>query len=232
MRWMRWNRGFTTLPLALLACAIAAPAAAQETTPAMVAAAAKEGKVVWYSSIDVKVAELIAQGVSCRISEYPDRGRAIGVGARVPADQPGVPVGHQERRCRQLVRCFAFPLLEAAEVARAACSARREALSRAVQGSGRLLRRVARDAERDGLQHQPGAGQGCADRLSRPSRSEMERQARQIASGLQRHQPDRHLRDREGCSAGTISKSCPSRECSNCSRRRQRRRASPAANGR
>jgi len=42
------------LPASLLA---AFAAHAQETTPAMVAAAEKEGKVVWYSSVDVKVAE-------------------------------------------------------------------------------------------------------------------------------------------------------------------------------
>jgi iron(III) transport system substrate-binding protein len=49
----------------LLAAAVtlglAAPALAQETTPAMVAAAEKEGKVVWYTAVDVKVAENIAK---------------------------------------------------------------------------------------------------------------------------------------------------------------------------
>src|SRR6202521_643650 len=69
MRWIRWNCGIRTLPVALLACAIAAPAAGQETTPAMLAAAAKEGKVVWYSSIDVKVAELIAKAFR---ADYPN----------------------------------------------------------------------------------------------------------------------------------------------------------------
>jgi iron(III) transport system substrate-binding protein len=39
----------------------AAPAFSQETTPAMVAAAQKEGKVVWYTAVDVKVAENIAK---------------------------------------------------------------------------------------------------------------------------------------------------------------------------
>jgi len=63
----------------------------------MLAAAAKEGKVVWYSSIDVKVAELIAKAFRADYPNIPDRGRAIGIGACVPADQPGVPVGHQER---------------------------------------------------------------------------------------------------------------------------------------
>ena len=46
---------------ASLLAALAAPAFAQDTTPAMVAAAEKEGKVVWYSSVDVKVAEGIAK---------------------------------------------------------------------------------------------------------------------------------------------------------------------------
>src|SRR5436305_6827477 len=45
---------------AAFALAAALPAAAQETTPAMVAAAEKEGKVVWYSSVDIKVAQEIA----------------------------------------------------------------------------------------------------------------------------------------------------------------------------
>jgi iron(III) transport system substrate-binding protein len=47
--------------LVALGLAIAAPAIAQETTPAMVAAAEKEGKVVWYTAVDVKVAENIAK---------------------------------------------------------------------------------------------------------------------------------------------------------------------------
>jgi iron(III) transport system substrate-binding protein len=53
---------------ALTALAFAAPAAAQETTPAMVAAAQKEGKVVWYASVDVKVAEQVAKAFK---AEYP-----------------------------------------------------------------------------------------------------------------------------------------------------------------
>ena len=56
--------------LAALAAAVVAamPAAAQETTPAMVAAAEKEGKVVWYNSVDVKVAEAIAKAFK---EKYP-----------------------------------------------------------------------------------------------------------------------------------------------------------------
>jgi len=48
-----------TILAAMLSCA--APVVAQETTPAMLAAAEKEGKVVWYASVDVKVAEAVAK---------------------------------------------------------------------------------------------------------------------------------------------------------------------------
>jgi iron(III) transport system substrate-binding protein len=53
----------------LFALLIAGSAFAQETTPAMVAAAAKEGKVVWYTAVDVKVAEALAKVFR---AEYPN----------------------------------------------------------------------------------------------------------------------------------------------------------------
>jgi len=51
---------------ALLGAAFAAHA--QESTPAMVAAAEKEGKVVWYASVDVKVAEGVKEAFK---AQYP-----------------------------------------------------------------------------------------------------------------------------------------------------------------
>lgn len=45
----------------VLAWAITSSAGAQETSQAMVAGAVKEGKVVWYTSVDVKVAEAVAK---------------------------------------------------------------------------------------------------------------------------------------------------------------------------
>ena len=54
--------------LIALAGLIALPAIAQETTPAMVAAAEKEGKVVWYASVDVKVAEAVKKAFQ---EQYP-----------------------------------------------------------------------------------------------------------------------------------------------------------------
>src|SRR6476660_2246575 len=56
------------LLLAAAFFAVPALAAAQETTPAMQAAAEKEGKVVWYSSVDVKVAEGIKKAF---MAQYP-----------------------------------------------------------------------------------------------------------------------------------------------------------------
>ncbi len=55
--------------LTIAAAAFATVSAlAQETTPAMVAAAEKEGKVVWYSSVDVKVAEAVKKAF---VAKYP-----------------------------------------------------------------------------------------------------------------------------------------------------------------
>src|SRR5438034_792576 len=54
---------------ALFACVAASVAIGQETTPAMVAAAAKEGKFVWYTAVDVKVAEGVAKAFR---AEYPN----------------------------------------------------------------------------------------------------------------------------------------------------------------
>lgn len=61
-------RGMAALAAALLMC-VAAGARAQQTTPAMVAAAEKEGKVVWYTAVDVKVAEAVAKMFR---AEYPN----------------------------------------------------------------------------------------------------------------------------------------------------------------
>ena len=56
------------LVAAAVVAAVALPASAQETTPAMVAAAEKEGKVVWYTAVDVKVAEAVKKAF---VAKYP-----------------------------------------------------------------------------------------------------------------------------------------------------------------
>ena len=63
------NRTLHRLLGAVVAFAVIVPAAVgQETTPAMLAAAAKEGKVTWYTSVDVKVAEAVAKAFR---GQYP-----------------------------------------------------------------------------------------------------------------------------------------------------------------
>ena len=63
------KRLIAVFPFAMAAMlAIAGTAYAQETTPEMVAAAAREGKVVWYTSVDVKVAEVVAKAFR---AQYP-----------------------------------------------------------------------------------------------------------------------------------------------------------------
>src|SRR3954468_20478908 len=54
--------------LGITLAALPAVALAQESTAAMVAAAEKEGKVTWYSSVDVKVAEGIKKAF---MAQYP-----------------------------------------------------------------------------------------------------------------------------------------------------------------
>ena len=102
--------------------------------------------------------------------------------------------------------------LEAQGLARA-LSARggRQAFPDRLLRSGRALRHDARLALLARLQHQSGEGRGRAEELRRPARSEMDGQDGQGASGLQRHHHDRDLPDRARRSAGTISRSSPSR---------------------
>src|SRR2546428_13692732 len=63
------KRFIAVFPFAMAAMlAVAETACAQETTPEMLAAASKEGKVVWYTSVDVKVAEVVAKAFR---AQYP-----------------------------------------------------------------------------------------------------------------------------------------------------------------
>ncbi len=68
---MRSTLRTTLLAFACAAAAAARPALAQETTPAMVQAAEKEGKVVWYTAVDVKVAEGVAKAFRAAYPRIP-----------------------------------------------------------------------------------------------------------------------------------------------------------------
>jgi iron(III) transport system substrate-binding protein len=65
---MGWVR-VSALAAVLCASVPITEAIGQETTPAMIAAAVKEGKVVWYTAVDVKVAEAVAKSFR---AEYPN----------------------------------------------------------------------------------------------------------------------------------------------------------------
>jgi len=63
------KRFIAVFPFAVAALvAVAGTAYAQETTPELLAAATREGKVVWYTSVDVKVAEVVAKAFR---AQYP-----------------------------------------------------------------------------------------------------------------------------------------------------------------
>ena len=206
------------------------PAAAQETTPAMVAAAEKEGKVVWYT-------------VGRREGR---RGAREGLPRRVPED----------RRSRSSARapsaCSSASTRSTSRTSRTSTSSTRRTPRTSSSGSSRSGSRSTRrptckrfaaqykDPEgyyatwratlsRHGLQHQPREAEGGAEGLRRPARSEVEGQARQVASGLQRHEPHRHLRAHQGAGLGLPREARRSRACSSCSRRPRRPRASRAA---
>ena len=77
---------------------LARGAAAEAVTPALIEAAQKEGKVVYYTSVDLPLAEKIAQGVRGEISGHRRAGRAHRRRARVPAHRPGVRQQHPRGR--------------------------------------------------------------------------------------------------------------------------------------
>src|SRR5712691_11391501 len=68
-------KGSTALGLTVFASPIrAAPPPAEAVTPALIAAAQKEGKVVWYTSLDLPAAERVGKsfeakypGIACRV---------------------------------------------------------------------------------------------------------------------------------------------------------------------
>jgi iron(III) transport system substrate-binding protein len=125
-----------------------------------VAAAEKEGKVVWYSSVDVKVAEGHRQGRSRR--KYPkidvevERSGSERVFQRINQEYQSNIKNVDVVNSSDAV---ALPLLEAAEVARRA-HARRRGRSSPPQyrDPEQHVLRLARDARLHGLQHQPGEG--------------------------------------------------------------------------
>ena len=86
-------------------------------TPELIAAAKKEGKVVWYTSIDLQLAEEIGKALRGEISRRRCAGRAHRRRARVAAHRPGIFQQHPCRRRGQLVRRRASHRLEGQRLA-------------------------------------------------------------------------------------------------------------------
>ena len=191
-----------TFPAASVRAAAPPPTA---ITPELIAAAQKEGKVVYYTSIDLPLAEKIAKAFEAKYS-----GIAVRV-ERTGAERVFQRIGQEYGS-----RIYAVDVVNSSDAAHfiawkrdgilAALRAggRGEALSRRAQGCGRAVRQLPRRHERDRLQHQPGEGRGRAEELRRSARSEMVGQDGQGASGLQRQRHERdvpaHARSRLGVS--------------------------------
>ena len=72
--------------------------------PQLIEAAKKEGKVVYYTSIDLPIAETDRQGVRGEVSRHRRAGRAHRRRARVPAHRPGICEPHPRGRRRSTRR--------------------------------------------------------------------------------------------------------------------------------
>ena len=206
---------------------------ASAVTPALIEAAKKEGKVVWYTSVDLKLSEQIGKAFEAKYPGVVLQGGAHRRRAPAAAHRSGIFRQRARGRRGQLVGRLAPRLLERQGHAGALRSGRRgEVLSGRAQGCGRHVRQLPRLPLRHRLQHQSGEKGRGAQELRRSARSEMEGQDHQGASGLQRHHHDRDLPDARAISAGATSRSSPSRTSCRCSRPPIRRRSSRSASAR
>ena len=206
---------------------------ATAVTPELIEAAKKEGKVVWYTSVDLPLAEQIAKAFEAK---YP--GIAVRV-ERSGAERVFQRIGQEYAsniscgRRRQFLRRGAFHRLEArghpGALRAGGC---RQILPGRAQRPRRHIRQLPRLAVRHRLQHQAGEEGRGAEELRRPARSEMEGQDRQGASGLQRHHHDRDLSDVARPRLGATSRSSRSRTSCRCSPPPIRRRSSRSASAR
>ena len=205
-------QGLAASPLAvpmLSRPAAAAAPAPSAVTPALIEAAKKEGKVVWYTAIDLPVAERIAKAFEAK---YP--GIAVRVersGAERIFQRIGQEYAQQDPRGRRASTARTPPTSSSgsARAARALrAGGRGAALSGRAQGPRRPVRQLAHLRCRViGYNTKLVKRRGGAEELRRPARSEVGRQDGQGASRLQRHHHDRHLPDRARHRLGAISRS-------------------------
>ncbi len=171
-------------PAMLLACAIAVPAFAQETTPAMLAAAAKEGKVVWYTAVDVKVAEAIAKVFR---ADYPN--------IAIEVERSGSERVFQRVNQEYQANIKNVDVVNSSDASHFIFWKQQKWLAPHTPPDVKRYPAQFKDPEgyfavwratleRDGLQHQPRSSRDRTDRICRPARSAMEGQDGQIAPEL------------------------------------------------
>ena len=171
--------------------------AASGVTPALVEAARKEGKLVWYAAMDLPVSQAVARGFEAK---YP------GIAVRI--ERTG-----SERQFVRLAQEYASNI-RVADVINSSDASHfiawkrdgwlapyvPEDVAKFFPGRAPRRRRAVRDrarlCQRARLQHQSGEDRRRAEELPRSARPQMEGQDRQGASGLQRHDHDRDLPDR------------------------------------
>ena len=185
----------SSLPFGARVVSAAPPA--EPVTPALIDAAKKEGKVTYYTAMDLSVAEPMAKAFEAR---YP--GIKVAVersGAERVFNRIGQEMGEQDlpRRRGEQLRRRALHLLEARGLAGAvrlggdgARPAGRDDRSR------RHVLQPAHPSQRHRLQHQAGRAGRRAQGLHGPAGSEVRGQAGQGPSRLLRHDHDGDAADR------------------------------------
>ena len=199
-------------------------------TPQLIEAAKKEGKVVWYTSIDLSVSEKIAAafkekfaGIEVRVERTGAERVFQRIGQEYASNVHAVDIANSSDAAHLLAwkrQGLLLPYVPE-DVAKHYKPEHRDP-------DGTVCR-LPRHAEPDRLQHQTGEGRGRAEEFCRSARPQMEGQDRQGASRLQRHHPDRDLPDGSRHRLGVLTKSSPSRISCRCSRRPIRRRNSRSA---
>ena len=184
--------------LAGLGLALGLWARAEAADPAVMEAAKKEGKVVWYSSLGLSVAQKVcdafnkkALGITCELARD-------GVPAHLPEGHAGGLGRARDRRRRAHLGHLALPRLPAEGHADALPARGGRQVPVGLPGPGRPLHRPPRHALRDRLQHAEGRPGRCPQALARSRRPPLEGQARPRPPRLQRGGDDRDPRAAPG----------------------------------
>jgi len=162
----------------------AAPPAPSAVTPALIEAARKEGKVSFYSALELNVAERLGKVFEAK---YP----AFRCGSSVPARNGFSSALRRSRRATSTpstssTRPTRRIILTGRKKTgwRPICPRTSQNIPGGPDRSGRHVCDLLRLAGGDRLQHQPGEARRRAEELRRPARSEMAGQDRQGAPGL------------------------------------------------